>query len=74
MRLALDGDRIALIPPDVIEKRVDARKKLRRLNTKVKLPNLDYMVAWPNVRDDDATVRRVVGIAIDVAQECQKAK
>lgn len=74
VRLALDGDYIAVIPPDIIEKRGDARKKLRPLNTRVKLPNLDYAVGWPSVHDDDPRVRKVVDIAMEVAQEWQKAK
>src|SRR5258708_24807497 len=62
---------IAVIPPAIIEKRVDAREKLRRLNTKIKLPSLDYVVSWPSAPDDpdDTAVRKVVAIAIKVARE-----
>jgi DNA-binding transcriptional LysR family regulator len=70
VRLALDGNGVAVIPPDIIAKRVDAREKLRELNTEIKLPNLDYAVGWPTVLDDadDSTVRKVVEIAMEVAK------
>jgi DNA-binding transcriptional LysR family regulator len=76
VRLALDGSGVAVIPPDIIAKRADARKRLRRLNTKIELPNLDYAVGWPTALDDmdDNTVRKVVDIAIEVAREWPKLK
>jgi DNA-binding transcriptional LysR family regulator len=76
VRLALDGNGVAVIPPDIIAKRVDARKKLRELNTKIKLPNLDYAVGWPATLNDvdDSTVRKVVDIAIEVAKEWSRVK
>lgn len=71
VQMALDGLGIAVIPPAIIEKKVDAREKLRRLNTRIKLPNLDYVVSWPTAADgtDDTTVRKVVAIATKVARE-----
>jgi DNA-binding transcriptional LysR family regulator len=76
VRLALDGNGVAVIPPDIIAKRVDARRKLRELNTKVKLPNLNYAVGWPTALGDvdDSTVRKVVDIALEVAKEWPKRK
>jgi len=76
VRLALDGNGVAVIPPDIIAKRVDARRKLRELNTEIKLPALDYAVGWPTVLDDadDSAVRKVVDIAIEVAKEWPKVK
>jgi DNA-binding transcriptional LysR family regulator len=71
VQMAVDGLGIAVIPPAIIEKRVDAREKLRRLNTKIKLPALDYVVSWPTAPADadDTAVRKVVAIAIKVARE-----
>ena len=76
VRLALDGNGVAVIPPDIIAKRVDARRKLRELNTEIKLPTLDYAVGWPAAMDDadDSAVRKVVDIAIEVAKEWPKVK
>jgi DNA-binding transcriptional LysR family regulator len=70
-QMALDGLGIAVITPAIIEKKADARAKLRRLNTTIKLPNLDYVASWPTAADDtdDATVRKVVAIATKVARE-----
>jgi DNA-binding transcriptional LysR family regulator len=75
VRLALDGSGVAVIPPDIIGNRADTRNKLRRLNTKIKLPNLVYAVSWLSAQDgiDDNTVRKVVEIAIKVAQEWPKS-
>jgi DNA-binding transcriptional LysR family regulator len=74
VQMALDGLGIAVIPPAIIEKKVDARQKLRRLNTNIKLPNLDYVVSWPTAHDNthDTAVRKVVAIAIKVAREWPK--
>jgi DNA-binding transcriptional LysR family regulator len=71
VQMALDGLGIAVIPPAIIEKKADARAKLRRLNTTIKLPNLDYVASWPTAAadTDDATVRKVVAIATKVARE-----
>jgi DNA-binding transcriptional LysR family regulator len=78
VRLALDGFGIAVIPPDILAKRADARKKLRLLNTEIKLPDLNYFVTWPMAHDDtddvDNAVRKVVEIAIEVAQGWPKVK
>ncbi|HLK81234.1 MAG TPA: LysR family transcriptional regulator [Xanthobacteraceae bacterium] len=74
VQMALDGLGIAVIPPAIIEKKVDARERLRRLNTKIKLPNLNYVASWPTAPDasDDTTVRKVVAIAAKVAREWPK--
>jgi DNA-binding transcriptional LysR family regulator len=77
VQMALDRLGIAVIPPAIIEKRVDARQKLRRLNTNIELPSLDYVVSWPTAPDktDDTAVRKVVAIAmiaIEVAREWPK--
>ena len=71
MQMALDGLGVAVIPPAIIEKKAEARAKLRRLNTTIKLPNLDYVASWPTAPDDtaDTTVRKVVAIATKVARE-----
>ena len=76
VRLALDGSGVAVIPPDIIAKRADARKKLHLLHTKIELPNLDYAVGWPIALDDmdDITVRKVADIAIEVAKAWPKLK
>jgi DNA-binding transcriptional LysR family regulator len=68
VRLALDGFGIAVIPPDILARRPDARKKLRLLNTEIKLPDLNYFVSWPTAHDDtddvDNAVRKVVEIGL----------
>jgi DNA-binding transcriptional LysR family regulator len=76
VRLALDGNGVAAIPPDIIAKRVDARKKLRELNTEIKLSNLVYAAGWPTALDDtdNCTVRKVVDIAIEVAKAWPKLR
>lgn len=73
VRMALDGIGIAVIPPAIIEKRVDARGRLRRLKTTIELPALNFVVGWL-----DAPIRRaaqkVAEIAIEVAREMPKSE
>jgi len=66
VRMALDGIGIAVIPPAIIEKKAEARENLRRLNTRIKLPSLDYVVSWPAAPDNPAA-QRVAQIALQVA-------
>jgi DNA-binding transcriptional LysR family regulator len=66
VRMALDGIGIAVIPPAIIEKKAEAREKLRRLNTGIELPSLDYVVGWPAAPDNPAA-QKVAQIALQVA-------
>src|SRR5215470_6833335 len=61
VRMALDGIGIAVIPPAII-KNVAAGEKLRRLNTKMKLPELNFVVSWPATPENFAA-RKVAEIA-----------
>jgi DNA-binding transcriptional LysR family regulator len=74
VRLALEGLGIAVIPPDILKKKVGVRG-LRRLNIDIELPPLDYVVSWPSASDttDDNTVQKVIDIAMKVAREWAKA-
>jgi DNA-binding transcriptional LysR family regulator len=74
VRLALEGLGIAVIPPDILEKKVEARDRWRRLNTDIKLPPLDYVVSWPRASDaaGDNTVQKVIEIATKVARQWPK--
>ncbi len=75
VRLALEGLGIAVIPPDIFKGRVDTRGKLRRLETDIELPPLDYVVSWSSVPGtaDDITVQKVIDIAMKVAREWPSA-
>jgi DNA-binding transcriptional LysR family regulator len=75
VRLALEGLGIAVIPPDILKKKVEARDKLRRLDADIELPPLDYVVSWPRVSDTggDNTVQKVIDIAMKVAREWPRA-
>lgn len=68
VRMALDGIGIALIPPAIIEKKAEAREKLRRLNTRIRLPDLDYVMSWPAAPDNPAA-QKVAQIALQVATQ-----
>jgi DNA-binding transcriptional LysR family regulator len=75
VRLALDGLGIAVVPPDILKQRVEARDRLRRLDIDIELPPLDYVVSWstaPGTADDN-TVQKVIDIAMKVAQEWPNA-
>lgn len=72
VRMALDGIGIAVIPPAIVEN-VPGREKLRRVNTKVELPKLNFVVSWPAAPDNFAA-QKVAEIAIEVARETSKAK
>jgi len=67
VRMALDGIGIAVIPPAILHN-VAAVGKLRRLQTKAKLPNLNFVVSWPATPDSYAA-QKVAEIAISVAKE-----
>jgi DNA-binding transcriptional LysR family regulator len=68
VRMALDGVGVAVIPPAIIEKKTEAREKLRRLNTRLKLPALNFVVGWPAAPDNFAA-QKVAEIAMQVAGE-----
>lgn len=71
VRLALEHLGIAMVPPDVLKKRVGTPSRLRRLSVDVDLPDLDYVVSWPvaSRSADDNTVQKVIAIAMKVARE-----
>jgi DNA-binding transcriptional LysR family regulator len=74
VRLALEGLGIAVIPPDVLRKRVEARDMLRPLEIDIELPPLDYVVSWSRASDTggDNTVQKVIDIAMKVARQWPK--
>lgn len=72
VRMTLDGIGIAVIPPAIVEN-VAAREKLRRLNTTIKLPRLNFVVGWPAAPDNFAA-QKVAEIAVKVAREMPKAQ
>jgi DNA-binding transcriptional LysR family regulator len=72
VRMALDGIGIAVIPPAIVEN-VAPREELRRLNTTIKLPKLNFVVSWPAAPDSFAA-QKVAEIAIKVAREMPEAK
>lgn len=73
VRMALDGVGIAVMPPAIIEKKAEARDKLRRLNTRIRLPDLDFVVGWPAAPDNFAA-QKVVEIALQVARKTPGAE
>jgi DNA-binding transcriptional LysR family regulator len=73
VRLTLEGLGIAVIPPDILKKKVGVRG-LRRLNTDIVLPDLAYVVSWPAASDTtDNTVQKVIDMAMKVSREWTKA-
>jgi DNA-binding transcriptional LysR family regulator len=70
VRLALEGLGIAVIPPDILLGKADARDRLRPLNMTVKLPPLDYVVSWWGT---DNTVQKVIDMATRIAREWPEA-
>ncbi len=73
VRMALDGIGIAVIPPAIIEKKAEAREKLRRVNTRIALPDLNFVVGWPAAPDNFAA-QKVAEIGLQVARERPKGK
>jgi len=73
VRMALDGIGIAVIPPAIIEKKIDARERLRRLHTTIELPDLNFVVGWPDAPVHRAA-QKVAEIAIEVAREMPKSE
>jgi DNA-binding transcriptional LysR family regulator len=67
VRMALDGIGIAVIPPAILDN-VAAPGKLRLIKTSVKLPSLNFVVAWPSSPDSFAA-QKVAEIATQVARE-----
>jgi DNA-binding transcriptional LysR family regulator len=67
VRMALDGVGIAVIPPAILEN-VTAFGRLRRVKTGVKLPALNFVVAWPSSPDSFAA-QKVADIAVQVARQ-----
>jgi DNA-binding transcriptional LysR family regulator len=67
VRMALDGIGIAVIPPAILDN-VAAPGKLRLIKTSVKLPSLNFVVAWPSSPDSFAA-QKVAEIAAQVARE-----
>jgi DNA-binding transcriptional LysR family regulator len=70
VRMALDGIGIAVIPPAILKNLVPAGK-LRRVNTGVQLPPLNFVVAWPAAPASPAA-QKVAEIALVVAQKAAK--
>jgi DNA-binding transcriptional LysR family regulator len=70
VRMALDGIGIAVMPPAIL-KDVAAGGKLRPLKTNVRLPPLNFVVAWPASPASPAA-QKVVEIALEVAQKAAK--
>jgi DNA-binding transcriptional LysR family regulator len=68
VRFALDGRAVAVIPPAIIANKADVRDRLRRLNTRVELPPLDFFVSWPDALVHPAA-QKVAEIAIEVAAQ-----
>jgi DNA-binding transcriptional LysR family regulator len=74
VRLALEGLGIAVIPPDILKKKVETRDRLRSLDANIELPPLDYVVSWSRASDTDGdnTVQKVIDIALKVARQWPK--
>lgn len=72
VRMALDGIGIAVIPPAILSN-VAAAGKLHRLNTKVALPPLNFVVSWPATPESPAA-QKVAEIAIDVARRASTTR
>jgi DNA-binding transcriptional LysR family regulator len=70
VRMALDGIGIAVLPPAILGN-VAPAGRLRRLQTNVQLPPLNFVVAWPAAPASPA-VQKVVEIALDVARKARK--
>jgi DNA-binding transcriptional LysR family regulator len=67
VRMALDGIGIAVIPPAILDNVVGV-SKLRTVNTAVKLPSLNFVVAWLSSPDSIAA-QKVADIAQVVARQ-----
>jgi DNA-binding transcriptional LysR family regulator len=67
VRMALDGLGIAVLPPAILDT-VSAFGQLRRLQTTVRLPKLNFVVGLPSLRGNLAA-QRVAEIATKIAQE-----
>jgi DNA-binding transcriptional LysR family regulator len=67
VRMALDGIGIAVIPPAILDN-VAGVSKLRTVNTAVKLPSLNFVVAWLSSPDSIAA-QKVADIAQVVARQ-----
>jgi len=70
VRMALDGIGIAVIPPAIL-KDIAPAGPLRRLKTKVELPRLNFVVAWPAAPDNPAA-QKVAEIAVATARTATK--
>jgi DNA-binding transcriptional LysR family regulator len=66
VRMALDGVGIAVIPPAILTN-VAGFGRLRKVKTGVKLPGLNFVVAWPTSPDSFAA-QKVAEIAAQVAR------
>jgi DNA-binding transcriptional LysR family regulator len=66
VRMALDGVGIAVIPPAILTN-VAGLGRLRPVKTAVKLPSLNFVVAWPSSPDSFAA-QKVAEIAVQVAR------
>lgn len=67
VRMALDGIGIAVMPPAILGN-MATKAGLRRLTTKVALPPLSFVAAWPAAPDDPAA-QKVAEIAFAVARK-----
>ena len=66
VHMALDGHAIAVIPPAILENKVEAREKLHILNTAINLPDLKFLASWPGGSKYRAAAK-VAKIAVEVA-------
>jgi DNA-binding transcriptional LysR family regulator len=71
VQMARDGLAIAVIPPAIIENKVEAREKLHILNTTVELPELNFVAGWPDGSEYRAA-EKVAEIAVEVARDTTK--
>jgi DNA-binding transcriptional LysR family regulator len=68
VRMALDGLAIAVIPPAILENKVEAREKLHILNTTIELDKLIFVAGWPD-GGKYRTAEKVAKIAAEVARD-----
>jgi DNA-binding transcriptional LysR family regulator len=72
VRMALDGLAIAVIPPAILDNKVEARQKLHVLNTTIELDKLIFVAGWPDGSKYRAA-EKVAKIAVEVAREMTKS-
>jgi DNA-binding transcriptional LysR family regulator len=67
VRMALDGIGVAAIPPAIVAREI-AEGRLRRLACEAVLPDLNFLVCWPE-SPDTTTAETVAALAREVAGE-----